>query len=75
MRYPIAMLPILLFEVGWKLLWLAAVGVPHLMANDMDPAMEKLFGNVLWVVLPLAVTPWDYVWKRFITTRGDRWRR
>jgi hypothetical protein len=74
LRHPIAMLPILVFEVGWKLIWLAAVAVPHLIANDMDAATEKLFSSVLWVVIVLAVTPWDYVWKRYVTTPGDRWR-
>jgi hypothetical protein len=74
LRHPIAMLPILVFEVGWKLIWLAAVAVPHLVANDMDAATEKLFSSVLWVVIVLAVTPWDYVWKRYVKTPGDRWR-
>ena len=75
LRHPLAMLPILVFEVGWKLIWLAAVAVPHLTANDMDAATAKLLGSILWVVLPLAVTPWDYVWKRYVTSPGDRWIR
>jgi hypothetical protein len=74
LRRPLAMLPILVFEVAWKLTWLAAVAVPHLLANDMDTGTEKLFSSVLWVVLPLAVTPWDYVWKRYVKAPGDRWR-
>jgi hypothetical protein len=79
LRRPIAMLPILVFEVAWKLIWLTAVGVPHLIANDMDAATEKLFGSVLWVVVIVAVTPWDYVWKRYVSAQPDReemmWRR
>jgi hypothetical protein len=75
LRYPLAMLPILVFESAWKVLWLAAVAVPYLVAGDMDAATEKLFGNVLWVVLIIAVTPWDYVWKHYVTARGDRFRR
>jgi hypothetical protein len=74
LRRPLAMLPILVFEVAWKLIWLAAVAVPHLLANDMDAPTEKLFASVLWVVLPLAVTPWDHVWKRYVKAPGDRWR-
>lgn len=73
LRYPIGMLPILMFEVLWKVLWLAIVGLPHLIAGDMDSATESMFFSVLFVVAILAVTPWDYVWKRFVTARGDRW--
>ena len=38
LRYPVQMLPILLFEVAWKVLWLATVAVPHLVSDDMDAA-------------------------------------
>jgi hypothetical protein len=75
LRYPVKMLPILVFESAWKVLWLAAVAVPFLVRGGMDAATEMLFGSVLWVVIILAVTPWDYVWKQYFTARGDRWRR
>jgi len=72
-RYPVAMLPILLFESAWKLIWLAAVAVPHLLAGDVDEETGKLLFSIAFVVIILAVTPWDYAWKRFVTARGDRW--
>ena len=75
LRYPIGMLPILLFEVLWKVLWLAIVALPHLIAGDMDEATGELMFSVLFVIAILAVTPWDYVWKRFVTARGDNWIR
>ena len=75
LRYPVRMLPILLFESAWKLLWLGAVAVPRLMAGPMDAITADIFSSVLFVLVILAVTPWDYAWKRFLTTSGDRWRR
>lgn len=75
LRYPIGMLPILLFEVLWKVLWLAIVALPHLIAGDMDEATGELTFSVLFVIAILAVTPWDYVGKRFVTARGDNWIR
>ncbi|MDQ0120994.1 hypothetical protein J2T22_004207 [Pseudarthrobacter defluvii] len=75
LRYPVAMLPVLLFEVTWKLLWLGIVALPHLIADDMDRATADLLFSVLFVTAILAVTPWGYVWKRFVTARGDAWRR
>src|SRR3954470_17005490 len=72
-RYPIGMLPILMFEVLWKVLWLALVAVPLLVADDLNGAAEKLLFSILFVIPIIAVTPWDYVGRRFVTTRGERW--
>jgi len=74
LRYPIQLLPVLVFESLWKLIWLAAVGVPHLIAGDMDPQMRSVFSSVLVVAIILAVTPWDYVWKRYVSAPGAPWR-
>jgi hypothetical protein len=76
LRYPIQLLPVLVFESLWKLIWLAAVGVPHLVAGNMDqdPQLKSVFFNVSFVVIIFAVTPWDYVWKRYVRAPGARWR-
>src|SRR4029078_4538388 len=74
LRYPVAMLPVLMFEVGWKLLWMAAVGLPNLAAGDWTPQFMSVFVNVCFGVVVLAVTPWDYVWKRYIRAAGEPWR-
>lgn len=74
LRYPIQLLPLLVFESLWKVIWLAAVGVPHLMAGDMDAQTSTVFFNVSLVVIILAVTPWDYVWKRYVRAPGAAWR-
>ncbi len=74
LKYPVRMLPVLLFESAWKLIWLAAVGIPHLIAGDMDARMSSVLFNVSLVVVILAVTPWDYVWKRYVRAPGDPWR-
>jgi hypothetical protein len=75
LRYPIGMLPILLFEVIWKVLWLGVVALPHLIANDMDTATADMLFTILFVIAILAVTPWDYVWKRYAKTPGESWGR
>lgn len=74
LRYPVKMLPILLFESAWKLLWLAAVAVPLWMADDMDGATAEVAGAALWVVIILAVIPWRYVFTQYVVKRGDAWR-
>ena len=72
---PIAMLPILLFEVAWKLIWLAAVAVPHLLADDMDAHTERPLGGILWVALIIALAPRGHGRTRYLTAPGHRSRR
>lgn len=74
LRYPIQLLPILVFESLWKLIWLAAVGVPHLLANDVDAQMSSMLFSMSFVVIILAVTPWRYVLAQYVMKRGDPWR-
>jgi hypothetical protein len=74
LRYPVRMLPILLFEVTWKIIWMAAVAVPHLIAGDLDAEAGAVLFNCSFVVIIIAVVPWDHVWRRFVRTPGNAWR-
>ena len=74
LRYPVKMLPILLFESAWKLLWLGAIAVPLWIRDDMSSATSEVAGSVLWVVIILAVIPWRYVFTQYVRKPGDAWR-
>jgi hypothetical protein len=74
LRYPQKMLPVLLFESAWKLLWLAAIAAPLWTADDLDPATSEVAGAALWVVIVLAVIPWRHVFNRYVVGRGEPWR-
>lgn len=74
LRYPVLMLPILLFEVAWKLIWLAAVALPLWLDDEMDPDTWASATEILWVVVILAVVPWRYVSSNFLVRCGDPWR-
>jgi len=74
LRYPVRLLPILLFESLWKVIWLGVVALPAVAAGEVDPAMRQVIANCLVVVVILAVVPWRYVWQRYVTAKGDRWR-
>ena len=74
LRYPVRLLPILLFETLWKLIWLAVVALPALVAGDVDQAMSETILNCSLVVIIVAVVPWRYVWTQYVTANGDRWR-
>jgi hypothetical protein len=74
LRYPVRMLPILLFEVAWKVIWIGAVAVPHLISHDIDAATSEVLFSCSFVVVILAVIPWRYAWRRYVRTPGDAWR-
>ena len=73
LRHPVRMLPVLLFESAWKLLWLALVALPRAVAGDLDAATSEVLVNCSLVVLILAVVPWPYVWRTYVRQTGDRW--
>lgn len=74
LRYPVKMLPILLFESAWKLIWLTIVALPLVTADKMDAATSEMASAILWVVIVLAVIPWRYVVAQYVTAKGDPWR-
>ena len=74
LRYPQRMLPILLFEVGWKLTWLGVVALPLWLDGDLTGATREQVAKVLWVATIIAVVPWRHVVRQFVMARGERWR-
>lgn len=74
LRYPLQMLPLLLFELAWKFIWVAVVVLPLWITNQMDPATLNVFYSCLVVLIVLAVIPWRYVVAQYVAKQGDRWR-
>ncbi len=70
-RYPLKMLPLLLLQLVYKCIWLAAIAVP-LWAAGRYPGMTKIF--LIGVVADLLVIPWPYVVAHYVKERGDRWK-
>ena len=75
LRYPVRMLPILLFEVSWKVLWLGVIALPLWADDKLDAATRTQAGAVLWVVVIIAVIPWRHVLTRYLSAPSDPWRR
>jgi|SRR5437879_5341095 len=68
--HPLKMLPLVVFEIIYKIVWLAIVAYPLWSANQLagSPAegMTKAF---LWVVLPIVAMPWKYFVDRYVLNR------
>ncbi len=74
-RYPVRMLPILLFEVAWKLTWLGVVALPLWTSGTLQGATRDQTGIVLWVVVIIAVIPWRHVAAQYVVAPAEPWRR
>ena len=73
LRYPIKMLPILLFEIGWKFIWAAVVVLPLWISGELDQATAEIFYSCLVVLIVVAVIPWRPVVTHYVTKHGDPW--
>ncbi len=67
---PLEMLPLVLLEIVYKLIWLLLVAYPLWAANQLvgSPA-EPMTINFLWVILPIAAVPWKYAFETYILNR------
>ena len=74
LRYPLQMLPVLLWEVTWKTLWLLLVPLPQWMAGRLDQSLGPTIFAVSLVVLVYLAIPWRYVFVQYIKARAERWR-
>jgi len=74
LRYPLQMLPILLWEALWKTMWLMIVPFPQWMAGHIDESIKPSIFACSMVVLVYLAIPWRYVFAHYAIPRGDRWR-
>jgi hypothetical protein len=65
---PLKMLPIILFEIFYKSIWLIIVAYPLWSAHKLagSPA-EQMTYAFLWLPLPLIATPWAYVFRTYFS--------
>jgi hypothetical protein len=76
LRYPLQMLPILLFELAWKTIWLVDYGLPQWRAGVNTLAFKEDFKAIaLGPVVFILVIPWGYVLRHYLKKPGARWRQ
>ena len=74
LRYPLQMLPLLMFELAWKSIWMIAYGLPQWFSGQLPPTFAEDFFNIgVGVILMPLVIPWAYVWRHYAKRPGARW--
>lgn len=74
LRYPVQMLPILLFELIWKAIYLVAFALPLWSAHQITEAVAEDIKAVLMVVIFIPLVPWRFVFANYVLKHGDRWK-
>jgi hypothetical protein len=64
---PLRMLPIVLLEIFYKVLWLVLVAYPLWVRGTLagSPTGE-ITAQFLWVILPIAAVPWGYAFVHYL---------
>jgi hypothetical protein len=73
-RYPVRMLPLLLFELVWKAIYLLAFALPLWSAHQVTAAAAEDIQACLMVVIFIPIIPWRYVFAHYVLKHGDRWK-
>ena len=65
--HPLRMLPLMLFTIGYKTLWLYFVAYPLWRANTLigSPA-EEMTKAFMWLPLLLLGMPWKYIYNTYV---------
>ena len=74
LRYPVQMLPLLLFELLWKAIYLIAFALPLWSAHQINAAVVEDIKACLMVVIFIPIIPWRYVFAHYVLKQGDRWK-
>jgi hypothetical protein len=74
LRYPLRMLPLLIFELAWKIIWIVAFALPMWLGPGLDAyAAETLFACAIGVVLVPLVLPWAYIGREYLRAPATPW--
>src|SRR3954467_15433500 len=73
LRYPLQMLPLLMFEIAWKTVWLIDYGLPQWFTGRLPQSFAADFQAIAMVVVVPLVIPWRYVYRNYVKRASDRW--
>ena len=68
--HPLRMLPLVMFEIVYKIIWLVIVAYPLWSTDRLagSPA-EGMTNAFLWVILPIVAMPWKYAVDKYLLNR------
>ncbi|WP_404334583.1 hypothetical protein AB2M62_13665 [Sphingomonas sp. MMS12-HWE2-04] len=74
LRYPLQMLPLLMFEMTWKTIWTLRIALPLWSADKLDADfIATLVACAVALAFPFLI-PWRYVVDNYLRRPADAWR-
>ena len=73
LRYPLQMVPLLLLELTWKVIWLVAFALPRWLDGTLSEAMRTSVFETSFGLVLLFVIPWRYVYANYVVRPADPW--
>jgi hypothetical protein len=68
--YPLRMLPLVMFQISYKTIWLVIVAFPLWSTNQLEGSTAEGMTNAfLWVALPIVAMPWKHFFNHFVLGR------
>jgi hypothetical protein len=64
-RYPMQMLPLMIYEIAWKTIWILLIALRAWLAGKWNADIEGLFFDCVGIVIAYFIVPWRYVWARY----------
>ena len=72
-RYPLRMLPLLVYELLWKMIWLCGIALPLWAANQVDADTRESFFEIAPIIILIPLLPWGYIFSNYLRKPADRW--
>ena len=74
LRYPLRMLPLLMFEMTWKAIWMLRIALPLWSADRLDENfMATVVACAVALVFPFII-PWRYVLATYVRLPAEPWK-
>ncbi len=74
-RYPLRMLPLMIYELAWKTIWIGLIAYPAWASDRWTKDIEGLFYDCIGIVIAFFIIPWPYVWFHYIKAPMEAWRK
>ena len=68
--HPLRMLPIMLFTIGYKVLWLVAFAYPLWRAGALTGPALEIANSFIGVPVAILIVPWSHVWRTYVLGRS-----
>ncbi len=70
-RYPMQMLPLMIYEIAWKTIWIILIAGRAWMTEKWTPDIEALFYDCVGIVIAYFIVPWRYAWARYVKEKME----